>query len=300
VRRSSTQRNTKEHDMGITRKANEEQAAAWNGAAGRGWVQAQGSLDRLFEPFEDLLVQAVAAEGAERVLDLGCGTGATTLAIAQQLGADGDVVGLDISDPMIALARGRADQAGSRARFIAADAQTHAFEPASFDMIVSRFGIMFFDDNVRAFTNLRRAAAEGAALHGIAWRGPADNPFMTAAERAAAPLLPALPPRDPHAPGQFAFANPDRVRSILKESGWNAIDIEPLDVPCALPKNELEAYVSKLGPVGRFLQDVDGSTRKRIVEAVRAAFCSFVHGDEVRFSSACWTVRARASRAEPR
>jgi len=286
--------------MRVRNVANEEQAAAWNGAAGRGWVQAQGSLDRLFKPFEDLLVQAVAAEGAKRVLDLGCGTGATTLAIARQVGAKGYVVGLDISEPMIGLARERAERAKAPARFIAADAQIYALEPAGFDMIVSRFGLMFFDDNVRAFANLRRAAAEGAALHGIAWRRPADNPFMTAAERAAAPLVPTLPPRDPDAPGQFAFANPDRVHSILEESGWNEIDIAPLDVPCVLRKNELEAYVVRLGPVGRFLQDADDSTRERIVAAVRAAFSSFVHGEEVRFTSACWTVSARASRSAPR
>ena len=142
-----------------------------------------------------------------RVLDVGCGTGSTTLAVARLLGAKGRCTGIDISEPMIAAARARAEREGTPASFIRADAQTHAFEPASFDMIISRFGVMFFDDSVRAFANLRRAARDDAELRFIAWRSAAENPFMTTAERAAAPLLPNLPARRPDAPGQFAFAD---------------------------------------------------------------------------------------------
>ena len=148
-----------------------------------------------------------------RVLDVGCGTGSTTLAVARRLGAKGRCIGIDISEPMIAAARARAEREGTPASFIRADAQTHAFEPASFDMIISRFGVMFFDDSVRAFANLRRAAKQTPSLRFIAWRSAAENPFMTTAERAAAPLLPNLPARRPDAPGQFAFADRDRVHA---------------------------------------------------------------------------------------
>src|SRR5438270_1708240 len=174
--------------MEPAREANDEQTKLWNGLAGRAWVETQEALDRMFEPFERLLVEAAAAKAARGVLDVGCGTGSTTLAIARRLGASARCVGLDISAPMIAVAQGRAEREGSPARFITADAQRHAFEPASFDMIVSRFGVMFFDDPVGAFANLRRAARDGAELRCIAWRSAAENPFMTTAERAAAPL----------------------------------------------------------------------------------------------------------------
>ncbi len=114
---------------------------------------------------------------------------------------------------------------------------------------------------MRAFANLRRAARGGAELRVIAWRSPADNPFMTTAERAAAPLLPNMPPRRPDAPGQFAFADAARVRRILEESGWAGIDLQPLDVECVLPESALNDYITRLGPVGMVLQDADEATR---------------------------------------
>jgi len=281
--------------MTIAQQANVEQTAAWNGVAGRTWVEAQESLDRLFAPFETIMVDAVAARGARRVLDVGCGTGSTTLAIARQVGASGRAVGVDISGPMIALARTRAETERTSATFVRADAQTHEFAPASFDLIVSRFGVMFFDDPVRAFANLRRAAAPGAEVALIAWRSAEDNAFMTAAERAAAPLLPNLPARKPNEPGQFGFGDPDNVRAILEHSGWAEIDIQPLDVACVLPERDLVAYLTRLGPVGRMLQESAERTRVAVLERVRAAFDSYVHGDEVRFTAACWMIRARAA-----
>lgn len=280
--------------MDIARQANDEQAKLWNGLAGRAWVDVQEPLDRMLKPFEELLVDAVGAESARRVLDVGCGTGSTTLAIARRLGAGGHCVGIDLSDPMITAARLRARSEGSPARFICADAQDHAFDPAGFDMIVSRFGVMFFADANQAFANLRRAARHGAMLRFVAWRSAAENPFMTTAERAAAPFLPDLPARRPDAPGQFAFADERRVRRILEDSGWAEIDIRPIDVACTLPERDLVRYVTRLGPVGLVLHAADERTRTRAIEAIRLAFDPYVQGNEVRSTAACWMVGARA------
>ena len=161
-------------------------------------------------------------------------------------------------------------------------------------MIVSRFGVMFFDEPIRAFANLRRASKDDGELRFVAWRGAAENPFMTTAERLAAPLLPNLPPRRPDAPGQFAFANNDRVRTILEKSGWAQIELRPLDVECTLSENALVPYFTQLGPVGMILQEANDQTRARVVETVRAGFDPYVHGSEVRFTAACWMVGARA------
>src|SRR5947209_8238676 len=129
-----------------TTSANGEQAAMWNGTSGNAWVEAQTLLDDLFEPFERRLAGAVSTHSARRVLDIGCGTGSTTLAAARCAGPEGRGVGIDISEPMLAVARARAEREHSTAQFIHADAQTHAFQAAAFDLIISRFGVMFFDD----------------------------------------------------------------------------------------------------------------------------------------------------------
>ena len=280
--------------MSAPNPGGDDQATLWNTTAGCAWVEAQETLDRMYQPIEDLLVAEVMGGSPRRVLDVGCGTGATTLAVARRLGAAGECVGADISAPMLDAARARAAREGMPATFVVADAETHPFEPASFDAILSRFGVMFFGDSVRAFANLWRAARSGAALRCVVWRSPDENPFSTAAERAATPLLPNLPPRVPDAPGQFGFANAHRVHDILAASGWTGIDLRPIDVECTLPASELERHATRLGPLGRVLQEADEATRARVIEAVRGAFEPFVHGAEVRYVAACWMVGARA------
>jgi SAM-dependent methyltransferase len=269
-----------------------DQSALWNGPAGHGWVAAQETLDRMFAGFETMLAGAVAEGNATDVLDVGCGTGATTLAVARRVGDAGAAVGIDLSEPMLARARERAGTLP--ATFVRGDAGTHPFPPAGFDRIVSRFGVMFFADPVAAFANLRAAARTGAELDAFAWRGPADNPFMTTAERAAAPFLAEMPARDPRAPGQFAFADADRVSRILSDSGWRGIAIEPADVACSFPVAGLVPFLTRLGPVGLALRDADAATRVRVIDTVRAAFDPFVEDDAVRYVAACWRLRATA------
>lgn len=280
--------------MDVASQVGDEQVKLWNGAAGRAWVETRDVLEAMFKPLEELLVRAVSDAAASRVLDIGCGTGATTFAVARALGPEGRCTGIDISEPMIAAARARAEREGRSASFICSDAQTCVFAPASFDMIISRLGVMFFADPVQAFANLRRAARPGAALRFIAWRGAAENPFMTTAEQATRPLLPDLPARRPDAPGQFGFADRKRVESVLKRSGWDAIAIEPIDIALSFPLSELTRYVSWLGPVGTLLQAMEEPRRTQVVETVRGAFDRYVHGNEIRFTAACWMVAARA------
>ena len=279
--------------MAAIQSRSDEQSKLWNGSAGCAWVEAQAMLDRTLQPFEDLLVQAVSASGARRVLDVGCGTGSTTRAIARVLGATGRSAGIDISEQMIDAARMLTERDRTSAEFICADAQTHAFARASFDSIMSRFGTMFFTDPVAAFANLRRAGAQGATLCSIVWRSPEENPFMTTAERAAAPLLPNLQPRRADAAGQFGLADARRMRAILEESGWTAIDIRPIDVTCTLPESELTSYGTRFGPVGVALREADPHTRAQVAKAVRSAFDPYVQGDEVRFTASCWLVGGR-------
>lgn len=273
----------------------DEQSALWNGTAGRAWVETQDLLDRIFQPIEDLLVQAVCASNPQRLLDVGCGTGGTTLAAGRRLGAGASCVGIDISDQMIAAARSRAQRDGLPVSFVCDDAGRHAFEAQAFDLIISRFGVMFFDDAVGAFKRLRQATRHNGRLHFYAWRSAEDNPFMTTAERAARTYLPEMPTRQPDEPGQFAFARTSRMSDILEESGWSAIRIDPVDVACTFPAAELDRYLSWMGPLGRVLQQMDGGDRQRIIDNVQTAFDPYVVDDQVRFTAACWCVNAIAA-----
>lgn len=265
-----------------------DQTAVWNGASGNAWVDEQPLLDRMFAPFEAMLVEAAAAHGATRVLDIGCGTGATTLAMAR---GGRRCTGVDISEPMIALARQRAAQEGARAEFVCADAATYDFEPGSSDLVTSRFGVMFFADPAAAFANLRRAATAEAGMACIVWRSAEENPFMTAAEQAVAPLLPdLLPPRMPDEPGQFGFADRDRVARLLAESGWDGIGIRPVDVECTMREADHERYITRLGPLGRVFGTLAPEMQARVRQAVHAAFAPFTRDGEVRFTAACWMI----------
>ncbi|MGW1537578.1 class I SAM-dependent methyltransferase [Streptomyces aureus] len=282
-------------EHGVGRTGAEDQVERWNGPTGNAWVESQDMVDALFAPLEELLVEKFPAGQGGSVLDVGCGTGGTTVAIARRLGAEGRCVGVDISEPMVGAARVRAERAGVRASFVRADAQDHAFEPGGFDAVVSRFGVMFFADPVRAFGNLRGAVREDGVLRFIVWRDLAENPFMTTAERAAAPLMPGLPERVPDAPGQFALADAGRVRGLLERGGWGEVEVRPVDAGCVMAESELVPYFSRFGPVGIALRDVDEETRARVVESVRSGFEPFVHGTQVRFTAACWQIDARAT-----
>src|SRR3546814_3661436 len=165
---------------------------------------------------------------------------------------------------MIDLARARATTEGSPAEFHCADAQEYDFPQKAFDMAISRFGVMFFGDSVGAFANIGCAMEPGGALHAIVLHGARENGVMMTAERAAAPLLPALPPRKPDTPAPFAFADSDRVLGILWDSGWSEIAVEPLDIECSFPASALTAYVTRLGPLGIFLRQAGAAERERV------------------------------------
>jgi len=268
------------------------ETTGWNTQRSQVWVELQPMLDRLFSPFERILVDAVGVRGARAVLDIGCGAGATTLAIAQQFGGEVDCTGLDISQDLVDAASRRAEGMDN-VRFLCADAQRHAFPPEQFDAIVSRFGVMFFDDPVAAFANLRAAARPGAALTCIAWRSASDNPFMTVQRRAIAEVLGPQGDPAPDAPGQFAFADDGRVRGILADAGWSDIDIRPINVPCTLPAENLPIYARRMGGMDAIASDLDEAQWGRLEAALDRGFASFVVDGVARFEAACWVVQAR-------
>ena len=279
--------------MSSSEAPNHQQAELWNERGGI-WVEQQALLDRMLAPFEVSLTEHVVAGGGVKVLDIGCGAGATTLALATRVGPGGICLGVDISAPLIAAAKARARADGAaHAAFVRADAQIHPFEREAFDAVISRFGVMFFEDPTAAFANIRQAAAPDARLAFVAWRSAAENPFMTTAARAVAPLFPPQPAPDPDAPGQFAFADAERVRRILTASGWRDIAVEPLGQDCVIAQEELMPYVMHMGPAGAAVQNADEATREEARQRLWSAFQPFLAGGRATFTAACWWVTAR-------
>ena len=268
-------------------------AGDWSGAAGRLWVEIQDISGRMLRPFENILIAAAEPLTSVRVLDVGCGTGFTTDALARRVGRNGVTHGIDISPDMIAAAQERAHSAGLPIRFIKADAQTFPFDPNSYDLIVSRFGIMFFDDPQAAFRNIAQAMDQSGRFVGLVWRWAEDNDFMTVAERAAAPLLPELAPRTRDAAGQFGFADPERVIPLFEGAGWRDVNFQAVDAVCTLPADDLSFAAARLGPVGRLLPGLPETLRRNVLDAIMPAFDRFIDGDTVRFDAACWLIEAR-------
>ena len=289
----------RDRGAGTDTAANNEQAELWNGIAGRGWVEAQEVMDDLLRPFETRLLEELAAVMDESpvrtLLDVGCGTGSTTMAAARRMGADGRCVGVDISEPMLNHARSRAQaQAKDLAiEFVHADAQEHALEKDFYDQIISRFGVMFFADSIKAFANLRSGIKSGGRLAFVAWRSPQENPFMTVPVKAAAQFV-EIPPTPPNAPGQFGFADSKWVEHILKESGWVDVEIDPFDTTCSMPSENLRDFLNNVGPVSRLLPNVDDSKKQQIIDATIDALEPYKKDSEISFDAACWLVRARA------
>lgn len=277
----------------MTSDANAAQVEYWNAGAGDTWASLQDRLDAQLEPLGQAATAALAPRPGERVLDIGCGAGQTSLALAAAVSPGGSVLGVDISRPLLEVARRRAGANGPD--FLEADAQTYPFEPGAFDGAFSRFGVMFFADPVAAFSNVRRALKPGGRMAFVCWRRPDENPFMTLPMAAALSLLPPPPQGDPLAPGPFAFADPERVRHILSQAGFGAVETTPHDRKIGSGDLEQTLGVAlKVGPLGAMLRE-HPEQRDKVIEAVREALRPHEGQDGVKLPSASWIVTARSA-----
>ena len=280
-------------------EANTEQRAYWNEQAGPIWVRNQQRLDEQIRPHGELVLGALAPRPGESVLDLGCGCGDSTLALAARVGAKGFVLGMDLSEPMLARARERAAAAGlAQVAFEAADVQSARLGEARFDAAFSRFGVMFFAAPEVAFANVRRALRPGGRLAFVCWRPAPENAWVRVPMAAAAPLLALPPPPAPDTPGPFSFADPGRVRRILEAAGLDAIRIEAVDLPMTPaagdPDGAAELFLD-VGPLGAALRESGAGPelRERVRAAVRKSFEPHLREGRVELGSAVWLVQAQ-------
>ena len=274
---------------------NADQIAYWNESGGPVWVEMQAQLDRMTAPFSRRAVDALAPAAGETLLDIGCGSGGSTLELGRLVGPAGKVLGVDVSVPMLGLARRRAAQAGSaNVEFRESDAQTADLGTAAFDGLFSRFGVMFFGDPVAAFTNLHKALKPGGRLAFVCWRTLAENAWATVSMTAALRHLPAPPPPEPGAPGAFAFADPDRIRAILGRAGFSTIAATRFDTKSGVGDiDQTLALVLRSGPVGAMLREHQDK-RDVVAVAVREALAPHVTADGVMLDAAAWVVTATA------
>ena len=277
---------------------NTAQIAYWNDKAAITWTSFQERLDRVFEPLTALALDAAAPAQGEYAIDIGCGCGATTLALADRLGPTGKVLGLDVSKPMSDRARERIAAAGLvNAQVIVSDAATHAFDGPGADLLFSRFGIMFFADPAAAFANLRRAMRPGGRLLCAAWRPLADNPWFRVPLEAARALLPPEPPADPDAPGPFALANANRTLGVFASAGWHDTTLTRVDVPMRFAAagqiEEATNFATRVGALARILGEESPETRTRVTGAVAEALRTFDGPAGVSLPGSIWLISAR-------
>jgi SAM-dependent methyltransferase len=289
-------------DTPIGHDRNADQIAYWNGPNGQRWTDRQAEQDVLLAPVTQAVIDRAVPRAGERIIDVGCGCGGTSIALASRVAPTGFVLGVDISGPMLARARQLAPKGASDGLpvdFVLADATVYPFDPGSFDLLVSRFGVMFFAEPAVSFSNLRRALRPSGRMAFACWREPRENPWMMAPLQAIYQHVPKLPPQGPEDPGPFAFASEQRVHRILGEAGFKGIEMEPvgLSFDIAIGRG-LDAAVQaamQIGPGSRALDGHPPETRAAAAKSVREMLVPFVRGDSVPLPGSIWIVTARAS-----
>lgn len=273
--------------------ANAQQIEYWNGPVGERWASLQESIDLHLSDITEALVRFAAPQAGERILDIGCGSGTTTLLLALKTEPEGAAAGIDISVPMLSVARARAMAQNADIVFVEADASEYEFQPV-FDLVFSRFGIMFFSDPVAAFANLRTALARNGRLIFVCWRSFEQNRWAWEPMQAALPLLPPQEFADPLAPGPFAFADEARLNHVLEGAGFAGIDIQSYDGSVNMGATEKEAAAEALniGPLARAATGLDEATRANILRVVEGVYQHHLTPSGVLAPAACWLVRA--------
>jgi len=276
---------------------NAEQIKYWNEISGPRWVAQQELLDAQIAPLGRMAMDRVGIRSGERVLDVGCGCGDTALEIAGRVGPSGAVTGIDITTVMLERARTRARDANlTHAHFENADAQTYHFAPDSFDVVFSRFGVMFFANPVAAFANLRAALRPSGRVAFVCWQTLPQNSWLFVPLMAAAQHIPLPQPPAPGAPGPFSFADPERVRGILSQAGLTDIALEAvldtLLLGAGADLGRAIDLVLQTGPVAAALREAGTEKLSLVVQAIRDALTPFVTPDGVRMACAAWIVTA--------
>ena len=265
----------------------------WDEEAAKRWIVVEEAMDQALEPFGEAALARAQPRPGERMIDVGCGCGATTIALADVAGSAGRVLGVDIAAPMLARARQRVGDR-PQVELVEADAETFRFDD-DHDLVFSRFGVMFFGDPGAAFRNLARSLRGGGRLAFICWRRFEENPWFNATFAALRDVVPDAAPPPVDGPGPCAFADPDRTKMLLEASGFDQISLHAVDLPIFLGSDVPAAVqlATNTGPVGRALPGVDERTRAAVRGRLDALFGRHLGPKGVFLPGAAWVVVAR-------
>jgi SAM-dependent methyltransferase len=278
-------------------KENAAQFEAWNTIQGNRWVQNKDLFVRQLASHTAPILDAAALTPGQSVVDLGCGFGVTTMKIADIVGDTGHVLGLDFSEVMIAEASAQAQDRGiSNITFEQADVQSYQFEPHSHDTAISRYGVMFYEDPIAAFTNVHRALKDKGRIAYICWRTPQENIWMSGPTRIAGKILDLPPPPPPGSPGIFGFADRDHVSAIMTRAGFSEISIEPVDLTAVLGDDIEHAVANalKIAPWISALENADAQAIEDISSQLRDLYRDYQGPNGIEIPSASWVVSAQA------
>ncbi|MEP7124635.1 MAG: class I SAM-dependent methyltransferase [Byssovorax sp.] len=276
---------------------NAEQRRNWNELSGPAWVAESEQIGAQIRAFGAPALARLQVAAGLRVLDVGCGGGETTLALAESVGPSGAVHGVDVSRPLLDHAREKAARAGvTNVTFELADAQTAALPEGAFDRLFSRFGVMFFADPVAAFVNLRKALKKDARMAFACWRSMDDNPWMKVPLAAVAKHVD-LPRPEPFAPGPMAFADALRTRGILERAGFREVAFEVVDAPMNVGGGLADldatvAFMTRIGPSAGALRQADPDARAAAIVAMREAVAPYHGSSGVVMPASVWIVTA--------
>ena len=280
---------------------NATQIEFWNGETGRNWVTHDALMEAMLQPLGESVMDTLAPQPGEHVLDIGCGCGHTSLSLADRVGAKGSVEGVDISAPMLAVASQLAAERNAKhasIQFLEADAQTHNFDPERYDVVFSRFGVMFFEDPVAAFANIRGALRTSGRLAFCCWQPRAVNPFMTVPAMAALELLPAPPEMPARTPGPFAFEEADYVTEVLTSAGFESVAVTPLQQQLTfgrgLSLTDIVERLVQIGPIAQMVREASEDLQQPVRDKVIAAVAPFYTEDTgMTLDGQFWQVTAR-------
>ena len=274
---------------------NQEQKEFWNEKKGEIWVSLESKIDKMLGPLGDQAIKILKPKVGEKILDIGCGTGSTSQTLSKLVGESGIITGIDISKPILNFAQKQKENKKIKnINFIQADAQNHQFSDLNFDAVFSRFGIMFFEDPISAFKNIKKSLSCNGRLTFVCWSKSEDNDWMNLSSNVASQFLELPPKANPKEPGPFALEDYFYIEEILIKSGWKNIKIKAYKENIVIGETLDHAadFLSRMGPMSVPFENANEQTKEKVISALKECYSKYFTPKGVEFHFSSWIVSA--------